>query len=202
MITTIVLDIGNVLARFRWEDYLTDCGYSEEIKKRIGEATVLSSRWKEWDRGRSDEQELIEECIAKDPELKQEILNLFFDDYEQLVEEFSYSADFVRQLKENGYRVYLLSNYSRLHFHREKEPYRFLEHVDGGVISYEVKHIKPEPEIYQTLIDQYVIRPEEAVFLDDLPENLEAAKPFGFHTIQVISHEQALEDLRTLGVNI
>ncbi len=202
MINTIVLDIGNVLARFRWEDYLADCGYEDEIKKRIGKATVLSSRWKEWDRGAMDEQELIEACIAEDPELRQEILKLFFEDYEQLVEEYEYAADFVRSLKENGYLVYLLSNYSRMHFYREKEPYRFIEHVDGGVISYEVKKIKPDPEIYQILIDQYAIKPEEAVFLDDTLENLIAAEKFGFHTIQVKNQEQALADLRKLGVRI
>ena len=202
MINTVVLDIGNVLARFRWEDYLADCGYEEEIKRRIGKATVLSSRWKEWDRGAVDEQELIDACIAEEPELKQEILKLFFDDYEQLVEEYEYSSDFIRQLKENGYRVYLLSNYSRMHFRREKEPYRFMDLVDGGVISYEVKYIKPEPEIYRILLDKYAIPPEKAVFLDDLEENLKAAKAFGLHTIQVKNHEQALNDLRELGVRI
>jgi len=202
MINTIVLDIGNVLARFRWEDYLKDCGYEEKIRRRIANATILSNRWKEWDRGIEDEQELIDACVAAEPKLKQEILKLFFDDYEQLVVEYEYSADFVRKLKENGYRVYLLSNYSRMHFHREKEPYRFTRYVDGGVISYDVKHIKPEPEIYRILLEKYAINPEEAVFLDDLEENLEAAKAFGLHTIQVKDHEQALADLRRLGVRI
>jgi putative hydrolase of the HAD superfamily len=202
MINTVVLDIGNVLARFRWEDYLDDCGYESETKRRIGKATVLSSRWKEWDRGEVEEQELIDACIAEEPELKQEILRLFFDDYEQLVEEYEYSADFIRQLKENGYRVYLLSNYSRMHFHREKKPYRFVDYVDGGVISYEVKHIKPEPEIYRILLEKYAIEPEKAVFLDDLEENLEAARIFGLHTIHVKNQEQALTDLRKLGVKI
>ncbi len=202
MINTVVLDIGNVLARFRWEDYLIDCGYEEEIKRRIGNATVLSRRWKEWDRGAVDEQELIDACIAEEPELRQEILKLFFDDYEQLVVEYEYSADFVRRLKEKGYRVYLLSNYSRMHFHRENNPFRFVDFVDGGVISYEVKHIKPEPEIYRILLEKYDIQPENAVFLDDLEENLETAKAFGLHTIQVKNHQQALKDLRKLGIQI
>lgn len=202
MINTIVLDIGNVLARFRWEDYLKDCGYEEEIRSRIANATVLSNRWKEWDRGVEDEQGLIDACIAAEPELKQEILRLFFDDCEQLVVEYEYSADFVRKLKENGYHVYLLSNYSRMHFHREKEPFRFIRYVDGGVISYDVKQIKPEPEIYRILLEKYAINPEKAVFLDDLEENIITAKAFGLHTIQVKNHEQALTDLRKLGVRI
>jgi putative hydrolase of the HAD superfamily len=52
------------------------------------------------------------------------------------------------------------------------------------------------------LIGKYDINPEEAVFLDDNQANLEGAKVFGFHTIQVTEFDQALEDLRKLGVNI
>jgi putative hydrolase of the HAD superfamily len=74
--------------------------------------------------------------------------------------------------------------------------------VDGQVISYEIHYVKPEPEIYEELIRKYNINPIQAVFLDDLPENLEGAKPFGFHTIQVKTYEQILEALRKLGVSI
>jgi putative hydrolase of the HAD superfamily len=98
--------------------------------------------------------------------------------------------------------VYLLSNYGRTNFAHAKEQFKFIPLVDGGVISYEVKYIKPEPEIYQILMDKYNINPEEAVFLDDNQANLEAAKVFGFHTIQVTEFDRALEDLRKLGVKI
>ncbi|MBP1755903.1 MAG: family phosphatase [Firmicutes bacterium] len=201
MINTIILDIGNVLAHFRWKEYLEDCGYNQEKRDRIAKATVLGGFWNEWDRGLRDEEELIAESVAKDPDMKQEIL-AFYDSFDKIVREYEYSADFVKQLKENGYKVYLLSNYSKKHFELSKPHFKFVNYVDGGVISYQVKAIKPEPEIYQTLIDQFQIIPEEAVFLDDLPANLEGAKPFGFRTIQVTDHEQALKELRGLGVKI
>jgi putative hydrolase of the HAD superfamily len=201
MINTIVLDIGNVLAQFRWRGYLEDCGYSQEIIERIANATVLSGFWNEWDLGLRDEEELIAESIAKDPGVKQEILT-FFHSFAEVVKEYEYSSDFVKGLKENGYQVYLLSNYSKKHFELSKPYFDFMKYVDGGVISYEVKSIKPEPMIYQTLIDKYQINPTEAVFMDDLMVNLEGARPFGFHTIQVKSHEQSLEELRRLGVRI
>ncbi len=201
MITTIVLDIGNVLAHFRWKEYLMDCGYAQGVRDRIAKATVLSGFWNEWDRGEREEEELIEESIAKDPELKEEILS-FFHSFDKIVKEYDYAKDFVKGLKENGYKVYLLSNYSKKHFTLSKPTFEFINYVDGGVISYEVKSIKPEPKIYQTLIDKYSINPCEAVFLDDLADNLEGAKPFGFHTIQVMSYEQSIAELRELGVSI
>jgi putative hydrolase of the HAD superfamily len=201
MINTIVLDIGNVLAHFGWREYLLSCGYEEEIFDKVSEATVLSSVWKEWDRGAREEAELIEICCQREPGAEKEI-RLFFEHVLSMVKEYDYSADFVRCLKENGYKVYLLSNYSRWHFENNKVDFKFIPYVDGGIISHEINYVKPEAEIYEALINKYTINPVEAVFLDDVQENLEGAKPFGFHTILVQSQEQALDDLRKLGVRI
>ncbi len=201
MITTIVLDIGNVLAHFRWKEYLEECGYDEDVRERVAKATVLSGFWDEFDRGEREDEELIAESIARDPELEREILT-FFNSFDKIVKEYSYATEFVKGLKDHGYKVYLLSNYGNYCFNLCRPTFGFLQFVDGGVISYEVKSIKPEPLIYQTLIDKYKINPSEAVFLDDLADNLAGAKPFGFHTIQVKNYEQMIQDLRELGVRV
>ncbi|NLK74229.1 MAG: HAD family phosphatase [Clostridiales bacterium] len=201
MINTIVFDIGNVLADFRWNEYLDDCGYDQETKEKIARATVLSNRWNELDRGLEDEEELFRQCCEAEPSVAQEIMTLF-NNISLLVREFDYSTELIKKLKANGYKVYLLSNYARFSYKYAMENFDFIKHVDGGIISYEIQHTKPEPAIYEALINKYNINPKEAVFLDDLAANLEGAKPFGFSTIQVKSMDQALEDLRKLGVRI
>ena len=201
MINTIVLDIGQVLAHFRWEAYLEDCGYDDETIRKVSDATVLSKMWSEEDRGVLSDEELVALCCAQDPSVTQEITTLF-DNVTELVREFDYSVDFIKRLKANGYMVYLLSNYGRKNFKYAREHFEFIKYVDGGVISYEVKQIKPEPEIYETLIEKYNINPKEAVFLDDSQANLDGASPFGFYTIHVKEFEQAVEELRALGVRI
>jgi putative hydrolase of the HAD superfamily len=201
MIDTIIFDIGNVLAYFGWREYLTDCGYTEKMINKIAHVTVQNKRWKEWDRGVINEEVLVAESVAREPEVKEEILR-FLMEFDQVVSEYDYSERLVKQLKSNGYKIYLLSNFSRRHFQMCSPHFSFLKHVDGGVISSEVKQIKPEPFIHQSLIDKYDITPERAVFLDDLEENLLGAKPFGFHTIQVKGYTQALEELRKLGIRI
>lgn len=201
MITTIVLDIGQVLADFRWKDYLNECGYDEETQQRISKASVLTNVWREQDRSAISDEELIKLCCEQDPSVTAEIKQLFTD-ITKLVRPYDYSADFVKQLKDNNYKVYLLSNYGKTSFEYAKEHFEFIKLVDGGVISYEVKYIKPEPEIYKALIEKYNINPEDAVFLDDVKENLEAAKAFGFHTILVREFKNALEELKILGVRI
>lgn len=201
MIKNIVFDIGQVLAEFRWRDYIDELTIKEEYKERLAKATVLSPYWNEVDRGVLTKEEIMKRCILLDPEIEKEI-RLFFQDTSQLVIEFEYSEALVKSLKNQGYRIYILSNYGRENFSYVKEKFRFLKHVDGAVISYEEKHIKPEPEIYEALLSRYGIVPEESVFLDDLAANLEGAKAFHFHTIQFHSLWQAKRELRKLGVMV
>ncbi len=201
MIKTIVLDIGQVLADFNWKGYLEKCGYDGETIERISNATVLSNTWRELDRGALSDEEIVRICCEREPELEEEIKTFFKNSY-KTVEEFSYSVDFIKDLKKNGYKVYLLSNYGKNNYSYAKDNFKFIPYADGGVISYEIKRIKPEPEIYKALIDRYDINPEEAVFLDDCLPNLEGAKPFGFRTVHVTDFNKALEDLRKLGVKI
>ncbi|MDF2587510.1 MAG: HAD-superfamily hydrolase subfamily variant 3 [Anaerocolumna sp.] len=201
MIKTIILDIGQVLANFRWKEYLYECGYDEDTVMKISNATVLSKYWQEEDRGLLSQQEVMNLCCALDPSVEKEIKS-FFENITETVREYDYSVDFIKQLKNNGYKVYLLSNYGEKNFKFALDHFKFIPLADGKVISYEVKHIKPEPEIYQALIQKYNINPKEAVFLDDSEINLEGARPFGFTTIQVKNFNQVLEDLRKLGVRI
>lgn len=201
MITTIVFDIGNVLAHFGWKEYLQSCGYMEDILRRVSQATVESRMWKEWDRGCCEESDLIDLCLRENPDIRQE-LRAFFDQVPNMVEEYDYAPSLVKTLKDNGYQVYVLSNYSRWHFDLNKEHFKFFPYIDGGVVSYQVYHVKPEPEIYKALIEKYDINPEEAVFIDDILENTEGAKPFGFCTIWKQSYEQMIEELRKYGVTI
>jgi putative hydrolase of the HAD superfamily len=62
---------------------------------------------------------------------------------------------------------------------------------------------KPDPEIYKLACRELDIRPDEALFIDDLGINLKPAKALGMTTIKVLSAEQALDDLEeSLGLNL
>lgn len=197
-IKTIVFDIGNVLLDFCWEKYLKSFGYSEEIYWKLANAAVLSPEWNEYDRG-MDENEVLELFIKNDPSIETE-LRMVFGNLSGIVEEYPTSIPWIKDLKSKGYQVLVLSNYSGKARHECADSMKFLDHVDGGILSYQEGVIKPQPEIYHLLIDRYSLIPQECVFLDDRAENVEAAKKIGFHTIHFSTREKALEELATMGV--
>jgi len=200
MIRNIIFDIGNVLASFRWRELFKDMGFTGEKFDRIAAATVLHpTMWNEFDRSLMSDDEIITKCVERAPEYEEEI-RLIFTKTELLIEEYTYSYNWIKGLKERGYQVYLLSNYGKTSFEAAKEHGRlsFLPLVDGGVISYEVQIVKPEPEIYEALLKKYNLKAEECVFLDDRTDNIEAARKAGFHGIVVEEYEQANAELDKL----
>lgn len=199
MIKNIIFDIGQVLAKFRWKEFIDDLGFEESIQKRVAEATVLSRYWKEVDRGVMSMQDIIDGCVSLDPEIEDKI-RLFYKDRRTIVTEFDYSEKLVLALKHAGYNIYLLSNYGEENFSYVKNIFTFMKYIDGSIISYEVKTIKPEPLIYKLFLEKYGLIPDECVFLDDLEDNLNTAKEFGIHTIHFTGLSAGIIGLKQLGI--
>lgn len=200
MIRNIVFDIGNVLAYFRWKDLFQELGFTGEKFDRIAAATILHpTMWPEFDRSLMSDEEIISRCVEREPGYESEI-RMIFERTECLIEEYDYSYSWLKDLKERGYKIYLLSNYGKTSFEAAVTHGRFsfLPLTDGSVISYEVKIVKPEPGIYEALMEKYDLVPEECVFLDDREDNVETALKLGFHGIVVDSFEQAKEGLNSI----
>lgn len=199
MITTIIFDIGNVLVDFCWEEYLHSFGFEKEIEKRIAQATVLNGAWNEFDRGSKTEAELIDDFVKNDPEIETEI-RCICEDIHDMIRIRDYAIPWVKELKAMGYQVYYLSNFSAKAERECAHALGFLEYMDGGILSYKEKMIKPDSGIYKTLIERYDLIPEECIFLDDLEANCKAANAQGIRTIQFTTKESAVEELKKLGV--
>lgn len=199
MIRTIIFDIGNVLTDFRWEGFFEDLGYSQELVDRIGDATVRSSSWCEFDRGAITDEEILERFIKNDPSIEKE-LRESLSNIRGMVTKREYAIPWIKELKAKGYQILVLSNFSRKAEVECADALDFLSYVDGGILSYKDKVIKPYPEIYDLLLNRYQLQPHECVFLDDLQVNLDAAKKFGIHTILFTTQEAAIQELAKLGV--
>ncbi len=197
MIDTIIFDVGMVLAEFCWREYLESFGFGKEINERIANATVLTDTWNQFDRSEKSDEEVLKDFISYEPSLQEEI-TMFFEQIGKSVRTYEDSDEWVKSLKERGYKVYILSNYPEKTYIQSKENLTFLNYVDGALFSFQDKVIKPESKIYQILLERYNINPEHAVFLDDVLKNLEEAKRQGLHTIHVTDREKAKKELELL----
>lgn len=199
MIRNIVFDIGNVLAGWNWREYYESFGYGAEITERLARATVLSPLWGEFDRGAMDEEVLLGKFIENDPELEQQIRKIR-ENIHDMLGRYDYAIPWLRELKAEGYRLYYLSNFSRRAHEECAHVLDFLPLMDGGILSYQEKIIKPEPAIYRLLLERYGLKAQECVFLDDTPKNVEEAVRQGMAGIIFHSREQAVKELQKLGV--
>jgi putative hydrolase of the HAD superfamily len=82
-------------------------------------------------------------------------------------------------LKKRGLRLFYLSNFPGDIFEEVKTGYYFFQHFEGGLISAEVKHAKPDIRIYELLMEKYSLIPEECLFIDDIEVNVISARKSG-----------------------
>lgn len=195
MINTVIFDIGMVLVYFRWKELWADLGFEGEKYDIIKNATIDNPWWDEFDKGQMATEELVEKFVERAPQYKKEFEKIF-DYCEDFIEPYDYATSWIRELKTQGYKVYVLSNWSEPCYQANKDgKLQFVKEADGAVFSYQEGVIKPAKEIYQLLCDRYEIDPKKAVFLDDNAANIEGAKAFGLNTIHFKTYAQAKEEL-------
>lgn len=199
MIKNIIFDIGNVLTDFRWREFLQDKGFDENMVERIARASILSPFWSEFDRGEWSDERLMEEFIKSDPQIEEQ-LHRAYDNIHGIVTIREYAIPWVKELKEKGYKVWYLSNFAYKTAVECADSLTFIPYMDGGILSYQDKVVKPDPAIYKLFLERFKLTAKECVFLDDTLKNIEAAEAVGIHGICFKTKEQAEEELRKLGV--
>lgn len=98
------------------------------------------------------------------------------------------------------YPLYLISNTNALHFAYIKESYAFLDHFQSFILSFEVGSRKPEPDIYQALIQRMGLPPSQGLFVDDKRPFVTAAQSQGLMAWQFTSPVEFIRDLQRHGL--
>lgn len=199
MIKNIIFDVGKVLVEWDTGMAFKKLGFDPETEEAVAAATVRTADWNEFDRSVLDDEKQLALFIGKAPEYEKEI-RLFWENIGLPIFQYDYTRAWIRQLKQKGYRIYILSNYARWTYKNTTEALSFLDEVDGALFSYEVHQIKPEPEIYHSLLERYGLVAEECVFLDDRVENVDGAIAQGIHGIHFTTYEEAVCALKAYGV--
>lgn len=181
-IKNIIFDFGGVL--LDWNPrYLYRTFFWNENEMEYFLSNICTDEWNaEQDRGRSFA-EGVKLLQFKYPDYR-EAIQLFMDRWEDMLKsELPESVDLLRELKEQGYCIYGLTNWSAETIKIAYRKYDFLKLFDGIVVSGEEKLIKPDKRIYQVLLDRYMLNAGECIFIDDNTANINAARELGFKAI-------------------
>lgn len=107
--------------------------------------------------------------------------------------------EILHAVKQKGYKTYILSNMGE-GSHKQIMHYDFLKEFDGSIFSYQVKHCKPEPEIYKKLLETYDLSPNECLFIDDVMANIKGAQEVGIDGILCSSHNFVHKEMQRLSI--
>jgi 2-haloacid dehalogenase len=181
MIKTLVFDLGGVL--IDWNPrylYRKLIGDENDIDSFLSE--VCNSEWNvKQDAGRALA-EATAERIALFPE-KKSLIEAFYDRWEEMLGgEIDETVAILRELKSKGETLYALTNWSGETFPIAEARYDFLQWFDGILVSGVEKLVKPDPAIFQLLLNRYELQTQDCLFIDDSKTNIEAAAGIGFET--------------------
>lgn len=185
MYKNIVFDLGGVMVDFDPREYLVDRFCNAETEDLLYDLTFGSEEWKLLDAGLLTRFEANQRMLTRAKEYDRvfEVQGIL-DDWTHILRPRHRMQELVRRLKAHGYAVYYLSNIPEdtleLLMNRD-----FQGLFDGGVASCEVHVNKPDPRIYQALLDKYGLKANECVFIDDRHENVKTAFTLGFAGIQM-----------------
>ncbi len=193
----IVFDVGGVLLNWNPRAELQKLFPNADVQQMIIDKVVRNDIWKMFDAGKINSRELVSEAssVTSLPEETLHRMLLLFRDSMTPKED---TISLVKQLRQDGHSLYVLSNMPQEMADFLLEKYSFWEIFSGIVFSGHVRKIKPDRDIYAYIMEKYELKSGEAVFIDDMDENLPNAEAAGLRTIRFTDSASCRETLHNL----
>jgi putative hydrolase of the HAD superfamily len=201
---TIVFDFSGVL--FRWHPpamirrelphLAADEPSAADWVQRIFEGFV--GGWLDFDRGLLDVQEVIDRIVRRTGLASAEVRRVV-DAVPGELQPIPETIELLRRLRDDRRQLFFLSNMPVPYAEHLEREHDFLRWFEGGVISGREGMVKPEPSIFRLAARRFGRPPSELVFLDDMRENVDAARAQGWNALHFVDAAQAEADLRASG---
>ena len=194
----ILFDMGNVLIFF--DAKRSSKAFSEAVgvpEDKIWQSFFVSDLERAYTRGEISSEDFYRRVSEHFPEKIDfaafaRLWNDIFTENEEM-------EDLLKRLKRH-YPLYLISNTNDLHFEYVRGKFSMLRHFTRYFPSHQIGHRKPDQAMFEHVLSEIKLRPEEAVFIDDIPEFVASAQNLGIQGIQFKSRLQLEDELRKLGV--
>ena len=175
----IIFDFGNVICNFDPYQIYGTVTQSKAEQDLLYNTLMESNIWHYLDRG-DDPSQLIRQAKEDLPPHLHQAVDTIFSTWHYQLENNPEMAKLIEELIDKNKKVYLLSNISE-QVQEIKHNFPIFEKMDGLFFSYQVRMIKPDPEIYQAFLERYDLQAEQCYFIDDKAENIEGAQAIGIN---------------------
>lgn len=200
--SAVVFDLGNVLIDWDPHPAIAAAVGAEEATRFLGADDFDFGAWNhEQDSGRAFE-ESERAAVSRVPHWREHILSYRENFDRSLLGEITSSVGVLRDLHAAGVRVLALTNWSAELFPVARKRFGFLELFEDIVVSGEVRLAKPDPRIFELVGERSGLSAGECVFVDDKPENVEAARASGFDGIVFVDDGSLRTQLRDRGLPV
>jgi 2-haloacid dehalogenase len=197
--SSVIFDFGGVLIdwnpRYLYRKLISDERAMEDFLSRI-----CTHDWQEKQNEGRSWAEAIAERIALFPEYRSLIEAYWTRWPETMGGAIEGTVAIVRDLKGQGTSLYGLTNWSSETFPFARKRFEFISWFDGVVVSGEAGVRKPSPAIFAHLFNRFDVDPADAIFVDDHPPNVEAARAIGLDSHLFTSPDNLRRYLATAGL--
>ncbi len=177
----IIFDFGGVL--IDWNPvYLYNKLFEDESDMNFFLDNICTPQWNiQQDAGRP--LATATEILQKEYPEHSEMIGHYYGRWDEMLGGVIEDSERVLRMLKPNYPIYGLTNWSAETITVAYSKYDFFQLLDGIVVSGDEKLIKPDPKLYQVLLDRYNLKASESLFIDDNIHNIETARDMGFHTI-------------------
>jgi 2-haloacid dehalogenase len=132
---------------------------------------------------------------------KAQLIDAFGDRFDEMMAgPIGGSVEILRELRDRRAPLYGLTNFSTETYPLALRRFEFLGWFRQILVSGAVKLIKPDPRIYELMLERFGIERGSIVYIDDHPHNVQAARQLGIHSIYFTSPARLREELAELGL--
>ncbi len=176
MIKNYIFDMGGVLPKSTMADYMKSISHSE-AEFTLYQEMIKSNTWIEMDRG-LDIEEACQIFCEQYQHKQDEKIRKFVANFRQINDPNPEMEQLILELKNHGYKLYLMSNVSFLY--KKFLPYiKSISYMDGIWVSCERGLIKPDRRAFEDMFSMFNLKPQECFFIDDTEKNILAARECG-----------------------
>jgi 2-haloacid dehalogenase len=199
--STVVFDVGNVLLRWDPRNLYRQV-FDDEARVEWFLSTVCTAEWNvEQDRGR-DWDEAVALLVERHPEHEGPIRAFHERWHETVSGVFEDNVAVLEMLRDAAVPNYCITNFSGAKFREAQTRFPFLAAFDGVIVSGDERVLKPDPAIYNLLLDRYRLDAGDCLFIDDSKANVDGARAVGMHAIHYIEPMNLAAELRQHGFRI